>query len=480
MHPNLPHLRFSGLFLPMALILASLPAADAVNPLDNDGGSGHDAGDLPADAVPIQPGQVQGRIAPPVDARDYYRFDAAAATVVRLTYSAAVGALYLRSHDGATYGVVPPARTVQLVVPKAGPWFLLVDVHQNPFNYAAGPTNYEFTFAAETRPHVAIIDSPSKWHVVEAQWGRTREIAYSAWVNPNIDALNFEPTAALFALNHRFVHDNDVQEPVFADQIYRTAASGERVVAGPVGPYEAPSTPPAVDAAADELSQPLFGGADACSDCSGTLRVRMAATGARTWIIAIASTDTFEVRNASGSDLVLWSERDAQGTTQIRVPGLAADTQRETAFAVSDGFLGSFLPYRAKASVTRPDNRTSALDCTLPEANVCQTADFLGPLGTWTIRMEPRVAAGAGSDMYYLFGAQFPSLGLWDSSVVSAGPSEPPPTSQAMPSSPAPPDQSTAPPRSPSRYVRVEASPAAEPLAALVGLGCAVALRRPL
>lgn len=80
-----------------AIVLGALmaspfaPLGGALSPLDDDAGSGHDAPDSAADAMPIEPGMLAGRLTARVDEVDAYRIhlDAGQALVARLAGTSA-------------------------------------------------------------------------------------------------------------------------------------------------------------------------------------------------------------------------------------------------------------------------------------------------------------------------------------------------------------------------------------------------------
>lgn len=382
-----------------ALLFVQAPTA-AVNPLDDDAGSGGDAGDVPELAVPIGEGTFAGRLGTPHDLEDHYVFGGRAGQVVRLSFQAAGNAFA----TVGTGGSAASGETVDVVLTKDGPTLLAVTTPFLLLATSVGHIPYTFTLRFVEAPGVAWARTEGPAFVAEARWAAPRPSVLAAEVE-----LPFQPEAPLTVM---FVVEwSSVEDPYAWSVAVISAVPHGAPPASGLGRHVAVS--PGLE---DGIELPVIrtnetaviAGVGLSSDGLHWVRAAIHASVPSGIAFSFLSQAPFEHRFATEVEGFFWDERNAGAEVQVLAPGLSVTGPRSVARDL-DGRSVVFMDTAGwDGTITDPAGRTRHLDLLHPVEFVI----FPDLGGTWTFGLGPTAGAGFGAVHRYLHHVRVPSLGL--------------------------------------------------------------------
>lgn len=394
--------------VPLAALLLALPLPGAaVNPLDDDAGSGGDAADHWALAAPLAPGIHGGRVSRPHDVGDWYALDLAPGQLLRwglVGTPRPVGANLWHASEGTPpsggtfpgrlYGSVVISGVDEFLVPFAGRWYVDVAFLGPTLQGALARADYRLQVEVG-KPAFGAAWHGRSWSVAEARWDEPRDVLLYRHAS---SAVGLDAGHASFVMAEwDLVRPDGFRDRRWSGFGYATYATGTGVAVAAlgarVGPMDLGVEYPSASGAADELFKGV----------TGWVRLQGFATTADKPLLALVASGPVDVRHTSGDDLVRWGTHDGKG---VVAPGLALGERSATNVDVSEGsvFLGAFWA-ESGGAITSPDG--TRVEVTGPEA----LAPGLGP-GRWGFEVEPRVGVGPQASVPYLAGAHLPRLGL--------------------------------------------------------------------
>ncbi|HWH08962.1 MAG TPA: hypothetical protein VNX21_07160 [Candidatus Thermoplasmatota archaeon] len=171
-------------------ILLLLPAVAAVpTPGADDAGSGTDAGDAQALAMPVGPGTYRGAVRMGADDADHYRIDVPAGVVLRLQATGAwtVAARVVDDAGVERFSGLASWLWGSYAVPGGGTWHLVLE---SAISASAAPGGYSFTVAYEPYAHFApvLLDAHALAVGIDLPRGARTHVEVSLLALPSDDA----------------------------------------------------------------------------------------------------------------------------------------------------------------------------------------------------------------------------------------------------------------------------------------------------
>lgn len=376
-------------------------AAFAANPLDDDAGSGGDAGDLRELAVPIGPGTHTGRLGTPHDIWDQYVFEGVAGQVAHVTFEADGYAVV----DVDNLGSATSGETLEVLLPWDGPTYLTVATLFVVLAPSVDPTiPYAFTleFVAPSSAAWRVSEGPAL--AAEAVWAIPGTTTITA--QASLAFQPEEPASVMIVLEW-----SGVDEP-YAAAIHEFQSSmiggtfgsgfGNRVVV-------APGALPVVALPAVTTNQTSIT-ATVTLGPTGLHWVRMAihaTVPARLTFTALSSAP-FEHRFGSAVEAFTWDERNSGAEVQVLAPGVSVTPPRALDRELDDRSIVFMDTAGWDGTITDPAGRTTNLGLQDPIGFVVFPAQH----GTWSFGLGPTAGAGFGAVHTYLHEVRVPSLGL--------------------------------------------------------------------
>lgn len=388
-----------SLTLLIGLLIALASPVLAVNPLDDDAGSGGDAGDLQLNALPLEPGSYAGSLTPLIDAADVYRFDGQAGEQVRMAVPSPGVFLQLEARgttftsQGPSYGFVFGgfgSGEATYLLPFDGPWYLRFSLRGD-----VGVV-YSFTFEVSDPAGVVLSSSDAEWQTIEVRYSGATEIQAFARA-----AFPIKTGPASVMKTAEIVQDDG-----------GIGASASFIGGAGLG------TSVRVNDLAQASLVPLvqtnvtdgYGWSSSTWFLvgSGTVRLSVfttAGAGSLAYVRLGTATVTDQAR-AEGDGLVQWTDSNADADPVIVVPGASIVGPRSLDLDVNDRFIGFFNAHGADAGVTDPGGNE------VPLSPFCGCTFFLNPAeGVWRFSLGATTHVVA-PEHSYLDGAFVPRLGI--------------------------------------------------------------------
>lgn len=384
-------------------MLSLAAVAQAVNPADDDAGSGRDAGDQPATAVPIQPGTHEGRVTEQIDRVDHYSFEAEQGDVVVATVPDGGPRLWvgLVGPDGEEHAYGADFSGAWVPIPETGTWTVKLELTGS--SNQLPQTSVDYTFQLERSDdfytHERTVEDG--WYTAEIDVDQPgRLLGYVRGASPQ------EPSHAYANFGAVASSANEADGGSHGHWSAHGYGHGARQEASPISLVEelvpgeqAPTQ--RVDAFSPwNIPQIVTGYVDA------QMRVTaLEAPDGHGLKVAVASTTPFELREASGSEVTHWTSSDNEPTALGEVPGVMANGPASLKAPTEHGLRGYFYTYDRGGRITDPSGDCYATDSELfahPEA------------GPWRFDLNPDQDA-VYSEHVYLVAADVPRLGLFDS-----------------------------------------------------------------
>lgn len=387
----------------MVLVLSTLAAPVlGIDPLDDDAGTGGDAGDVRELAVPIEPGSYSGRLAKPHDLWDYYVFEGAAGKLARIAFNGDPDThLGIEIDGGGSLGSAEPGETLEVLLPYDGTYFLGVTT---PFVVLAPSIGYlhyrfEWSFRQPTAETHRMLSGSAL--AAEVAWDRPSAGTIVGLIQVPLDP--DKPTFVMVVLEEQTLTDSwwEVHAVGWGPASQFAGGLGHEVVVSP-SPLPHLSLPvPAVRVGTGWFSL--------SANFTNLVWARLtlhAGTEGRI-IFTATSNALFDSRTVDAVPSFIWDERNAGADVQILAPGVSATgsrsllrnlTGRSVVFMDTGGWQGS---------ITDPAGDRRELGA----ANPSDFVVFPSP-GAWTFALGPTVGAGFSTVHRYLHEVEVPSLGL--------------------------------------------------------------------
>lgn len=403
--------------LVLALLVAGLPAA-AVNPLDNDAGSGGDAGDVPALALPLVAGSYSGRLNQWFDDFDHYAVESDGRQVLRLATSGDFGQfLEVFDPDGSAHFSMWIGMEDSIYLSAAGTWVLRVWTVPLPASPdPPGFLHYHLDLAIAT-PVFALTDRPGLgWSAYEFRWDAPGRVDVVG--RPEVGLEAAEPTSTIVLL--------EVPSP-YGPSFWIALSGGLSGVGkylrfSPAGVVQELPFPPTSGVVRDAADATGLGGGQVwgTEHGAGWLRVLVLQVGGAPRVRVDVTADVpVTMAEAHGSDVVAWGDRDAGGAVQLMAPGVSVIGKRAFELTIDSPFMGLYELPRGLA--TEDPLVWSSIEQPWVEGPAGPRWLYPGqlhlflmrpPLGSWTFHLGPTVGLGPYADVLYLTGFFFPRLGL--------------------------------------------------------------------
>jgi hypothetical protein len=397
-------------FLLASSLLLLAPAGVAVNPLDDDAGSGGDAGDTPDRAVAVGMGSYAGTLLLGADLADWYRFEGRAGDVVvvdiRLAFQ--VTGTIFDPHFARYEDLFGSPVEQPVYLPEDGTWYLAVKHFPIPSD--SEPLPYAFTLRLESGIVVASGTSHAGSQAAELRWASDAPttLLLRATLPPEVGPAT-EPTVAFLSV----AYEQNGAGPFWAAlALYGSSLSKHVRVRPAVAPdVEVPLPGPATVPEELEATTPL---GDAFGQYlfrfpAGTGSARIAnyqTAGGATFRATMLSRDPVEHAFAGGGEPLAWSESNAGAEVQVLTPVASVTGARDLTLDLTRSFVGYFFVLAASGDVTAPDGTVTelgALDATFL---------VLPPPGTWKFHLDPSVGAAVATESASLTGLTPPELGV--------------------------------------------------------------------
>lgn len=385
----------------IGLVLSTLmsPPSLAVSVFDDDAGSGRDAPDVAALALPIEPGTHSGRVDARTDLVDYYAVWAQEGDVLTLQAEEADVSVVLvdihgRPHTGVDAWRPPPPDSF-MVVPATGWQVVLVATTGREY---WADTHYTFSVQRETLGHHLIHEQAGP-QVMEFRWDVPTDLRmeFSIWFADQVGSAR----ANFFIVELDLVDASGVPEDGYFAYHHHIRGEGAAIAVATEGaparldrrlPTDVPTGLPGTTIV-DLWS---------FHQVTGTVRISSYAIGAAHAQFSVVS-DAQPIHAtwaADPSGIVAW--RTGEGSEErLAGPGLVSSSASETSFLITDRFFG-FLSQNGICA--EQDGTARSVD-----------SDFFlaPPLGEWRLSNKAEVMrTGEGAEEVWFDGAHLPTLGI--------------------------------------------------------------------
>lgn len=391
--------RVASLLLALFVLPVILPFPGlALGPLQNDAGSGGDAGDDHSNATPIGQGEYEGHLALPLDRTDIYGVKVARGDAIHVALEATGDfpvMLYLRvrlaeptlDDDGlTTYGFVRSGENRTVYAPYDGTWYVEIAAPDIFWLHLHGAADYSFILGVD--PGVATV------HVFDSPAAAVELEGFEGTYQYHIDARlpSGTPGVVSTRTDGAFLHAGGWSSSVFASDILRTTW-GDTLVSEPI-----PSFPETVDevVAVSPMDVSVLG--TVTSDPAVRHRTRLMSSGEPVRITFAYPTGTVAAVVAV-EETLLRSVEDLDGGG-LRTPVYQDLRGASASVPLDERFTGSFEDWGLKFYVVTPDGTERQ---SLPDRPAA---------GDWTIRSKG-ASYTPDADLPLLWGASYPDLGLY-------------------------------------------------------------------
>jgi hypothetical protein len=373
----------------------------AINPTDDDAGSGRDAGDQPATAVPIEPGTHEGRVTETVDTRDHYSFAADEGDVVVVTVPDGGARLWvgLVGPDGEEHAYGADLEGVWLPIPEAGTWTVLVELTGASSDLPAAAVDYTFELERSQDYYVHERTVADGWYTAEAAVDEPgRLMGYVRGQSPQDPGEAYGNFGAVASWKAKPEGGRTLSWSAHAYGHGATSEGSPFAIASEILPGD--------DGAQAASFSPWSEGQILDSYAEAQMRLTaLEAPSEHGLRVAIASTSPLEVREATGSEVVHWTTSDNEEETILQTGGVVATEAANLTVPTDHGLRGAFYTYDAGGEIHTPDG-----DC--HEAGSGEL--FADPqAGSWEFRLNPVQDVGY-TEHVYLVAADIPQLGTFD------------------------------------------------------------------
>jgi hypothetical protein len=402
-------MRWPILALCLLLAATALPAT-AVGPLDNDAGSGRDAGDVSALAVPVAPGSFTGTVRLGVDMFDWYSFPAAQGQLLHVhlaslgggpvhleLFGPATGTPMQPLDGGLDYAGTTLSPDVDFIILETGTWFFRV----NPVAAAspqAASAPYRVTWSLTTPATSQVLVSAGTWEAIEARI----------------------PTATDLVAYLRMEYDTNTDH-AYLGNLYEEIQPGFPFAFGVLGdatgntlsvrPSPIPDTAlPVVSAGNGGQGQSL--GPVVLHGFSGPLRLTAVNSLPRVrLVLAVAALAPGTVATATGTGSLVWEEANRDVPNRVVTPVLTKEDGGDLRLSTALRFLGAFYTGTGGGSATDPSGASVPLFASCG----CTTSDPWAPWtpGDWTFHVGAALTVGSPNEHLYVGGFYVPALGVY-------------------------------------------------------------------
>ena len=397
----------------MVLGCLVLGPAWAVNPADDDAGTGADAGDHHLVATPILPGSYAGHLLGGPDTFDYYTFAGDAGDFVQVGVQSTAGFWLSADLLGPGPDPLQPDRYASasggltFILPKPGAWYLRFAVSvaaPNPF------VDYEYTFAQTHVEGAIIVEISEPSRVYEMSFDETTEVYF--WMRNRLDSSDAASAEGSFRAYDLIIRKQPPGSPgsFAAWSVGGTLSSGllQHVESHdpPVPPADIPLPRIETDAGGS-ISSRFY-----AEDVTGHLRVNLFSTAPNsTFDLVFWASAPFAYATAPGGEPFSWTTEDLADGDDVMLPVAMATDAADYGFEAGERMVGYFLPSEAERSATGPDGTDYPAE---PDWGML----FYRPQpGSWTLHVGPVSQSvwedgHAGLDQVLFAGANMPALGI--------------------------------------------------------------------
>lgn len=418
----------------VALTAAGLASTvGAVNPTDDDAGSGMDAGDTEEGALEIDEGSYTGTLTNPIDARDQYVFETDGGEVLSLGWEnpdEGVGIVNLYTPDGRKYThdltadrTFGNGEAEEYILAHPGMWRLEFEVSE----VSAGPAGYGFSIALD-EPTIGAVagGGDSRAATVEARLTEPTDVFIQGWSSV---ASNESQAFAgrVHATYEGYMRaDTDDPEPIQGSSgfyVYRSAAGEQvRIAEGPNRDLDLHG-----DEGADGLE--WLNRRSFLPGFRGTIHgISYVTTGdgdmvSGVWTLG-GNGPSGTASSGTSDHIVHWTSADVPADTKVVAPGVSAVGPWEQSTQLNRSFAGVFDTNGAGALATNDsagwvEGPPGASPDTFQDSYILNEPEP----GTWTFHVNnTNVGTGARS---FLTGAFTPDLGIWNGVLAEEGPDPP-------------------------------------------------------
>lgn len=389
-----------GLMIAVLLAASALvPAAQAANPLDDDAGSGGDAGDTHANALPIEPGTYEGRLTPPADQVDRYAVEAERGQVLELDVDADAIRVRVLDPDGRAYRFFLGDDPVypDMILHKTGTWQV---AFKTPLVWLAS-SPYRFTLDLRDPAGGGVAGGDAEAGAVEARFDEPADVRFQDWMSPPVNATGPYVAHNVITFDGYVDADTDDPRPVQASfSIHRTRNLG----GGEVQVRRTGADPGLhLDEGAEGVE--MSAGNGRLPGFVGTIRLRgYATTDDSGFALGLWSDRPGEIAAGGSEKTVHWTGGDLPTADKAVTPAGTVVAPWRGTVEMDRSFVGVFDPGGEGWAVSPDGERRD------PDWGRVQ---FDGPEpGTWTLRQNETIVAGG--DRTWLSGAFVPTFGIAD------------------------------------------------------------------
>lgn len=395
----------------LVALIASLSVAlpgIAVNPLDNDAGSGGDAGDVPELAQAISPGFFAGRLSRPHDLWDYFVFEGRAGQLVQAEVQGPPGT-YLGVHDahGAQLGSAGPGEPLEVLLTSDGDWYIVLATGFVVLDPSFAVLDYVVAFHLAKPAYAAWTASSGQTIALEAGWDRASPMRLA--MAASVPFAPDEPRSAMVAIEWSSVlhgYGYEIHVIPFAES---GATSGSGTGNG-LAIHPILSTGPLLKVRDLDPPSEVFRG---WFSFTFTLpdaiwvRIATASTIELDMSVGIHSDAPFEA--AFGHDVAsfVWDETNSGAAVQVLAPGISVTGSRSWSGTLGPRTVAFADAGWWPATLTGPGGEVYELDIFRPRAFV-----VFPEHGAWTMEVGPTVGLGPGAVHRYLHVVEMPALGI--------------------------------------------------------------------
>ncbi len=393
----------------LLLTVFSVSPSLALHGSQDDAGSGGDAGDTIEQALPIQPGVLEGALVYPLDQVDHYAFSVERGELISAGFQDVAEAqrASLIGPDGQQYAIafgfgVQPA---EFVAHETGTWILKVEgpelservdehVHHRLYRIHLSVTTPEVAMSD-------IVEDP--WGSRELSWDEEGAVRVFVWTETT--SRDDAPVTVMKATEFwlELAQGGELRGTFFTHSSRTAQGCSIELDAGPLDLSEQDGSVLCEEQASGGWSLTTF----SFQGPAGALRNIAYTTepDAPAMVVSVVSDVPIEHAAASGSNVLTWNEMD-EAAPKLLAPGASVVGPRSLEVVVDDHLLGGFSTWTTNGTIHAPNGDEQRLEPGAFEPLIDAEE------GAWRFDLGASAGASSAAVKNYLTGVLVPTLGV--------------------------------------------------------------------